>query len=242
MSTLTELASFVTTKLSTTDSTSVTVCKSFLNARYRMLWESHLWTETLGISSKAVAAGDTTITLDGAPSVTFYQSASAPSTYVDFVVAARFTRTGDDDGVEAVAADWMRWFAIDPNSWNDVTSRRADPSNYIVLPKDGSGYARIKPVPVPSAAGSMYVLGKLKWVSLGDSDTPCLRGCDNALIAFAEGDMLERSRQYGKAQAKYAEAAAAVEIMRDLERGQQQMISQIIPMEEGFIVPGFGPN
>jgi hypothetical protein len=241
MSTLTELSSFVTSKLMMTDTASVTACKSFINARYRLLWESSLWTETLGIASKAVSAGDTSITLDGTPSVTFYHSSSAPATYVDFVVAARFTKTGEDDGVESVASDWMRWFQIDPNAWNDVTSRRAAPTGFIPLPKDGSGYMRIKPVPIPSDAGTMYVLGKLKWVALGDSDSPCLRGADNALLAYAEADMLERSRQYAKAQNKFAEASAAVQVMRDIERGQQQMVSQIIPMEEGYYDPAGGP-
>jgi hypothetical protein len=241
MSTLSELSSFITTKLSTTDSASVTACKSFINARYRMLWESALWTETLGISSKAVAAGDTSITLDGAPSITFYQSSSTPTTYIDLPVATKFTETGQDFGMEVVATDWMYWFQIDPNAWIDVTNRRADPKGFIPLPRDGSGYMRVKPVPVPVTAGTLYVLGKLKWVALGDSDTPCLRGCDNALLAFAEGDMLERSRQYAKAQNKYAEAAASVQIMKDIERGQQSITSQIIPMEEGFVDPNGGP-
>ena len=75
----------------------------------------------------------------------------------------------------------------------------------------------------------MFVLGKLNWVELADTDTPALNGIDNALLAFAEGDMLERSRQYGKAQIKYQEAASQVQIMKDLENGQRQSISRIIP-------------
>lgn len=237
--TLSALASFITTKLSDTDSASVTVCKSFLNQRYQMIWDMAIWTDTLGISSKAVTAGATSITLDQAPSITFYQSGSTPTTYVDFPVAVKFTETGKDDGVELPVSDWMRFFQVDVNSWNDVTSRRATPVGAINLPKDVSGYARIKPVPEPSTAGTLYVLGKLKFVSLGDSDSPCLRGVDNALLAFAEGDMLERARQYGKAQAKYTEASAQLQVMRDIEKGQQQSISSIVPMEEGIDCPVF---
>lgn len=229
-----QLASFITTKLSLTDSASVSFCKDAIDRRYQMLWDSALWTETLGISTKAVSAGDTTVTLDGAPSITFYQSGSAPTTFIDFAVAVKFTETGEDDGVEGFVADWMSFFQIDPNEWVDVTSRRSNPRGYIPLPKDASGYFRLKPVPVPASSGTLYVLGKLKWVALADSDSACLRGADNALIAFVEGDMLERARQYGKAQAKYAEAAAAVQIMRDVERGQQTVISRIIPMDEGY--------
>jgi hypothetical protein len=48
-------------------------------------------------------------------------------------------------------------------------------------------------------------------------------------MAYTEGDLLEYSRQYGKAQAKFQEGAAQVAIMKDMERGQQQQISRIIP-------------
>lgn len=235
--TLSQLAAFVTSKLSDTDAASISSCKDYINRRYQMIWDSALWKDTLGITTKAVAANDTVVTLDGAPSVTFYQSGSTPSTFVDFPVAIKFTKTGEDDGAELPVHDWMTFFALDPNEWNDVSGRRATPRNCINLPKDASGYCRFRPVPVPDAAGSVYVLGKLKWVTLGDSDSPCLRGVDNALLAFAEADMLERGRQYAKAQAKYAEAGAQMEIMRDIEKGQQQSISSIIPMEEGYYSP-----
>ena len=239
--TLSELATFITSKLSDTDAASVTACKSYINRRYQMIYESALWTETLGVSTKAVTAGDTSITIDGAPSVTFYHSVVAPTTFIDFPVAVKFTVTGEDDGADILNADWITFFQLDPNAWIDVSNRRAKPTNFINLPKDGSGYARIKPVPVPADAGSLYVLGKLKWIALGDSDSPCIRGIDNALLAFAEGDMLERARQYGKAQVKQGEAAANVKLMLDIEKGQQQSISRIIPMEEG-IYSEFAPE
>lgn len=231
--TLTQLADFITTKLSDTETASVTVCKSFINRRYQMIWDSALWTETLGISSQSVAANETSTTLSTAPSTTFYHSVSSPTTFIDFPVAVRFTVTGNTDGLEIVGQDWMSFFQIDPNMWNDVAGRRATPTNWIPQPKDGSGYCRIKLNPTPDTAGTAFVLGKLKWVTLGDSDTPCLRGIDNALLAYAEGDMLARARQYGKAQAAYAEAAAQVQVMKDVERGQQQIQSCIVPAAIG---------
>lgn len=240
--TLSQLAAFVTDKLQDTDAASVTACKSYINRRYQLLWDGALWTETLGVASKAVLAGDATITLDGAPDITFFQSGSVPSTFVDFPVAARFTQSGEDDGINIPGYDWVRFFQLDPNIWNDVSSRRAKPENFINLPKDGSGYCRVRPVPVPDVAGSLFVLGKLKWVELGDSDSPCLRGADNTLLAFAEGDMLERARQYGKAQAKYTEAASLIQVMKDIEKGQQQSISTITPLEEGYFDPTGGPQ
>lgn len=227
--TLSQLASFITTKLSDTSSASVTVCKDFINRRYQMIWDSAIWTETLGIVSQSVAANETETTISTAPSITFFQSASVPTTFLDFPVAAKFTETGFDDGMELSGQDWISFFGLDPNIWNDVSSRRSNPIGWVPLPKDGSGYMRIRLIPVPDSAGTLYCLGKLKWVTLGDSDSPCLRGIDNALLAFAEGDMLERARQYSKAQAKYAEGAAQVQLMKDIEKGQQQLQSMIIP-------------
>lgn len=230
---LSQLASFITTKLSDTDSASVAVCKDFINRRYQMIWDSALWTETLGVVSQATAANETETVLSTAPSITFYQSASVPTTFADFVVAAKFTRTGDEAGVEIIGQDWVSFFQLDPNLWLDVASRRATPGNFINLPKNGAGYARVKMNPTPDVAGTLYVLAKLKWVALGDSDSPVLRGIDNALLAMAEGDMQERARQYAKAQAKYTEGGANIQIMRDIEKGQQQSNSVIIPAAIG---------
>jgi len=227
--TLTELANFVTTKLSDTDDDSVAVCKDFINRRYQMIWDTGLWTESMGVATQSVAAGDTEITVSATPSITFYQSSSAPSTKIDFPVALKFTQSGKDDGLNMLNDSWMTFFQIDPNAWEDVASRRANPTNFINLPKDSSGNCRLKPVPVPKSAGNVFVLGKLNWVALTDTDTPALNGIDNALLAFSEGDMLERSRQYGKAQIKFQEAASQVQIMKDLEKGQRQSISRIIP-------------
>jgi len=52
---------------------------------------------------------------------------------------------------------------------------------------------------------------------------------DDALIAFAMADLLERERQFGKAQAKVGEAVALVNETLLAERDQQQNHIQIIP-------------
>lgn len=239
--TLSSLASYICTKLSDTDTDSVTVCKSFINRRYEMIWNSALWAETMGIVSKAVNISDTVVTLSGTPDITFFQSVTPPSTSIDFPVAMRFTVTGLVDGLNVDGSDWMTFFRLDPNIWNDIDGRRATPVNFVNLPKDGNGACRIKPVPTPDAAGTMFVLGKLKYVDLGDSDSPSLRGSVNALLAFAEGDMLERARQYGKAQTKFTEAGACIEIMKDMEKGQQQSVSTIVPDAESTGDPCGGP-
>jgi hypothetical protein len=80
----------------------------------------------------------------------------------------------------------------------------------------------------------MIVVGKKRLRPLrNDYDEPQIRGIDNALIAFAEGDMLERSRQFGKAQIKFSEASSLLEIVRDLERGQSSAVSVLQPNPDG---------
>jgi len=231
--TLSELADQITTKLSDTDAASVATCKKFLNNRYRMLFESALWTNSMGTVSTAVTAEDEVITLSDNPTVFYYPTSStvsATAPKLDFIVAIRFTETGKDDGLELVGASWMQFFQLDPNQWNDTSQRRAIPTNFVPLPPDGSGNCRIKPIPTPKTAGTLFALGKLKFVAMGDSDSPVVLGAENALLAYAEADMLERAMQYQKAQVKFGEAANMLQICRDLDNVQQDKITTIVPM------------
>ncbi len=231
--TLTQLADQVTTKLSDTDSDSVATCKKFINNRYRMLWESALWTTSLGVVSTSVAASSETITLSDDPSIFYYPTSSTVASTaprLDFIVATRFTETGKADGIQSLGTDWVTFFQLDPNTWNNTSQRRATPANFTPLPKDASGYCRIKPIPTPDKAGTLFTLGKLKFTEMGDSDSAVILGADNVLLAFAEGDMLERIQQYQKAQLKYTEAATLTQVCRDLDTVQQDKVSSIVPL------------
>lgn len=228
--TLSEMADFVTTKMMDTEPDSVVICKDFINRRYHMIWDSAIWSESLGTVSQPVLINVADVTLSTAPSVFYYPtSSSVAGTKLDFIVAAKFVPTGEESGSETINSDWATFFQTDPGLFENVSSRRAFPSNYVNLPKDASGYCRIKLVPATSQAGNVFALGKLKLQDLGDNDSAVIRGVDNALLAFAEGDMYERSRQFSKSQVKFTEAAAHIQIMKDLEKGQQQSISRIIP-------------
>lgn len=230
--TLTNLADLICDKMQFTDSDSVSMCKRFLNRRYEMIWNASLWDETLGIVSESVVVGTPEITISSNPSIFYYPTSStvaATAPRLDFPVSIRFTATGQDTGIESYAGDWSAFFQLDPNQWNDVANRRADPKNYIHLPRDASGYARIKLVPAPVQAGTLFILGKLKFTEMGDSDEPAIRGADNALLAYAEGDMWQRSRQYAKAVSKYEEAGELMQAMRDMARSQKQVIAVIVP-------------
>ena len=98
-------------------------------------------------------------------------------------------------------------------------------------------FARIRLVDRPTmlqygAGFCVGVLGKRKPRSfVRDTDSPALRGCENALIALATGDMLERDRMYAKAQAKFSEGDAMIRVMKDGEVNQSAHVARIVPEE-----------
>jgi hypothetical protein len=63
-----------------------------------------------------------------------------------------------------------------------------------------------------------------------NNDTPSIANLDDALIAYAVADILERERQFGKAAAKVQEALALTNEMVLAERDQRQDHQQIIPV------------
>lgn len=228
--TLSEMADFVCVKMMDTEEESVVACKSFINRRYHMIWDSAIWNETLGAVSQPVLANTSEVVFETPPQTFYYPSSLYSSgTFLDFIVAAKFVPTGEEAGSEIINSDWFTFFQTSPGIFEDTVTNRGRPSNFVSIPKSQGGLCRIKLVPVTSTAGVVFAIGKLLLANLGDTEAPVLRGIDNALLAFAEGDMYERSRQFSKAQVKFTEAAAHIQIMKDIEKGQQQSITRIIP-------------
>lgn len=80
------------------------------------------------------------------------------------------------------------------------------------------------------ATKHLLILGKRRFQPLqNDLDTPLLADIDNALIAFATADMLERLRQYSKAQLKLQEGSSFLIAMKKQLQDQEGVIQQIIP-------------
>lgn len=121
--------------------------------------------------------------------------------------------------------DYGAVFQIDPTLFNDSGAV----VNFLVLPKTSSGQAQIRLLRKPSESKSLLILGKLKVVALADSDSPKINGIDNVLLAMVEGDMLEHTRQYAKAQIKFQEAMNHLNIAKDLEKHQSASVTRIIP-------------
>ena len=81
-----------------------------------------------------------------------------------------------------------------------------------------------------SSPVNLYVLGKKKIRPMvSDYDTPMVSGIDNVLIHFATGDMLKRSRQFGKAQLEIQQANSLMQVARDQENNQSAKEVRLIP-------------
>jgi hypothetical protein len=93
---------------------------------------------------------------------------------------------------------------------------------------------RIRLVEIPDVALTIRVLGKRPAPDFsGDNDEPGLSGIANCLIAFSMGDMLQRERQYGKANALFSEAMQLLDQLKRVEVVQQAHNQRIIP-DSGF--------
>jgi len=88
----------------------------------------------------------------------------------------------------------------------------------------------IRLIPGPTADVDLMALVKKKSIALEeDGDTPELRNIDNCLLAFAQGDMWERARQLGKANAKFTEATALLGQLKSMHVWQEHTQIRLVP-------------
>lgn len=102
-------------------------------------------------------------------------------------------------------------------------------------PETHRSHQRIDLITIPQSEKTISVLGKRRIKPMiEDSDSPELTGIDNALLAFAIGDMWESQRQYGKAQIKFGEGSSMISQMADLERRQSASVIRLVPQAEDY--------
>lgn len=99
---------------------------------------------------------------------------------------------------------------------------------------------RIRFVRAPSGIGSILVLGKRVFPGFSSGQQYPLASLDNALQDFVHSDMLERDRQYAKAQAKIQSANSQMTVAYDLETKTSANERRIIPVDVGQLSPGAG--
>lgn len=219
--TLSDMASFVTGKIGRTDSDSVSKCKEFLARRYELIWNSQLWRESLATATQSVSADTQDVTL--------------ADSNIDQIVAVRWS----DTTLGPVAHEQV--FAIDPTLFDGSGT----PLAFVTLPKTADGYVRLRLVQKPNTTKNITILGKVKLRVIDSSnayvtrnleqstDKPALSNIDNALLCFAEADMLTRERQYSKAQMMQAEAVAQIKVAVGVEKNQSANNLQVLAVDSG---------
>lgn len=91
-------------------------------------------------------------------------------------------------------------------------------------------YPRIRLLPIPTADTALKALVKLKPQELtDDNDEPQVRGVENCLMAFAQADLLQHARQYGKAQAVVQEGTALLKQLKTVAVAQEANLQRIVP-------------
>lgn len=70
-----------------------------------------------------------------------------------------------------------------------------------------------------------------------DGQEPELRSCANTLLAYATADMLERQRQYAKAQLKEQQGQSMLQNLLDLEKNQSASEICLVPIDINGSIP-----
>ncbi len=207
--TLGEMASFVCNELGVYDTTSVALAKSFADKEYRTLWDKYPWADTSGYGSVQVAAGTSTVNYPAG---------------MDRIITLRAT-TGSGSSPPPTIPDVPDDPTLPPASTTLLNSRFLDPvdSTFLIESEpaifEDRGFVKyyeeigtasqrqIRLYPIPIAGTTLLFFGKMICPGLINlSDVSVIRNLDNVIIAYAYFDMLQRQRQYAKAEQKRKEA------------------------------------
>ena len=216
MMTLQQMANFVCAEMGIYDDYSVFLAKMFVNKEYQMLWEKYPWTDTQTTVTAKVLAGQGHIVMPDA---------------IDRIITVRATNIIEGDLSPATPA-----YRADSRFLDPVTSTflvESDPTifergGYAKYYEDysdvtgGLRYLRLYPKPIVDT--DLGIIAKAKFVPLVNTDdVPIIRNIDNAVTAYAHFDMLQRQRQYGKADVKRKEAQELETVAWNMEQQQANL-------------------
>lgn len=153
-------------------------------------------------------------------------------------------------GAVEVAADGVRIVervTKGTTSLNVLLSANAGDLELVQAAADDTAFEQRLPIqllPLPTEAVTLRALVKKEHIKLDDDNAaPELNGVDNCLMAFAHGDMLQRARQYGKAQVVTQEAMALLLQFKNQAVLQEANRMQVIPIVgevPGMVDSGIG--
>lgn len=219
-----QLVNDVCSRVGQTDSTSVARCRAFIQDRFLMLYDSRNWRDAIKNATITLVSGTSNI---------------AVPTGIDRVIGININTAGSEHLL--VPIDSPLAFQLNaainatsglPMAYEDYSDPDSPRSSDNIVAR------KIRFYPTPDQNYTGLLIGKRTLTNMSvDSDTPILRNVDNALIAYATGDMLERQRKRGAAQVKFQEASALLGAMVRQETEQSGNLPRIIPDVESRLEP-----
>src|SRR5262245_47680774 len=208
--TLLEMATLITTELGLYDDTSMTLTKDFLSKAYITLWDKYSWNATQLIGTATAPAGTNRVPFPDGIGIAIVVRATDISTGTP----------GDppDPDTPDVPLTPDEQYRSDSRFLDPVTSMflvQTDPSifergghvKYYEEDTDPDGTKNLRLYPTPLVSTELKVVGKGICPGLvNDGDKSIIPNLDPAIMAYAYFDMLQRQRQYAKADLKRKEA------------------------------------
>lgn len=194
-----EIVSLVTSTVGQTDSASVTLCQSYVQRAYDMVWSADLWRDTVTITTAAVTQANNAFDLPaGYERVVSIQllSGSTPIGFLDPTTTTFILQT-EPSAIDTQAV---------PTKYEEYVHT--------------DGVKKVRLFPLPNAAYTARIVAKRTCPTLGASDSLQIRNVDNAVIALAESDMYTKLRQLGKAAEMAKKAGAFIEEAKSIEHQQ----------------------
>src|SRR5215471_17359651 len=208
--TLLEMATVITTEMGLYDDTSMSLCRGFLSKAYITLWDKYAWNATQIVGTTSAAPGGNRVPCPDGIGMAIVVRATDLSTGTpgdppdpdtpDVPLAPEAMYRSDSRFLDPVTSMFL--VQTDPTIFE-----RGGHVKYFEEDTDDDGTKNLRVYPTPQVDTELLVVGKRDCPGLtADADSSIIPNLDPAIMAYAYFDMLQRQRQYQKAELKRKEA------------------------------------